>query len=194
MSAQERTRAEAYGYSRIAFILTLLSVVTVVCAVVWFGSENDPRNSNSFSSDAALIKNFYENIGGFEKLREMAVNDRKLIRIANDFTWLDDNVSFPRPKSEQGISDERWNVYREYFEKLKLKKGIAQYPTEGKIFFIAESKGLVTGGSSKGYAYFDAEPSPIVDSLDDARFLEPPKYRAFKRIKGNWYLYLQSTD
>jgi hypothetical protein len=164
-------------------IITLLSVILVGC---------DPVLDLPHPSDDSLIRNFQSHEADFDVLAQMSQQDPNLIRIAPDFTWTDKSAAWPRPESELGFSNQRWDEYRSLFRKLDLKSGILNYQPD-LILFLASTKGLVTGGSSKGYAYSVKEPPLIVESLDDYSFKDSKKdiNIVYRKLKGNWYLFYE---
>ena len=143
-------------------------------------------------SDDSLIRNFQQHEADFDLMVRMCQEDSKLIRIASDFTWTDKSVRWPRPESELGFSTERWGAYRRLFSKLSLKSGILNYQPD-EVRFLASTKGLVTGGSGKGYAFLIKEPSQVVASLDNHSFKDSKRdiNIAYRRLKGNWYLFYE---
>lgn len=158
-------------------------VVVVFCAVTYlsFSSIDAPH-----PSDQELEANFFKNEADFDALVRMAQADPKVVRLAPDFNWLDHTAAWPRPESEWGLSNERWDEYRKLFRKLGLPTGISNLQPDGVMLF-ASSRGLVTGGSTKGYAYFLEDPPHIVDSLERASFKD--SRIAYKRLRGHWYLF-----
>lgn len=159
-------------------------IAVVLCGVLFiFGFSEAPH-----PSDQTLESNFLKNEADFDLLVRMAQADARVVRIAPDFTWLDTNAAWPRPQSELGFSIERWEEYRTLFSKLGLSAGILNYQPES-VMLVASSQGLVTGGSSKGYAYSIKEPPHLVDSLENVSFKD--SRIAYKRIKGHWYLFYE---
>jgi len=158
-------------------------IAVVLCGVVFLsiGFSESPH-----PSDQKLESNFSKNEADFDLLIRMARADARVVRIASNFTWLDTNAAWPRPQSELGFSNERWEEYRRLFGKLGLSGGILNYQPES-VMLVASSKGLVTGGSSKGYSYSVKEPPHLVASLENVSFKD--SRIAYKRIKGNWYLF-----
>jgi hypothetical protein len=143
-----------------------------------------------------LLANFNRNADALDKLRAMAEQDSHVIRIANDFTWLDSSNKWPRENI--GFAETRWNEYRLLFEKLSLPEGIVR--TEdfaGAIFFVARVRGLCTGGSSAGYVYSTKALAPTVKSPREALNAEarknPGGHNAyvFKSLKVNWYAFYE---
>ena len=158
-------------------------------------SNPTPHDVAQFN-DSELESNFKRDSGAFETLYSMAEQDSGFIRIAPDFTWLVGNSKWPR--EEIGISESRWNQYRALFAKLSLTEGIVRtrdFP--GAIFFVAQARGLCTGGSSDGYVYSSIPLSPVVKSPADALNAEArqraSKHYAyvFKTLQPNWYTFYQ---
>jgi hypothetical protein len=150
-------------------------------------------------TDAALIEDFQSKESNLNKLLQMSNEDPKVIRIAYDFTRLEDNWGWPRPESELGFSQQRWDEYRALFRKLDLPVGIERAEQKDGVFvyFPVSTRGLGNGhGSSKGYAYLERELTPLLDSLDDEAVKQFYQREAsnrgvtlYKKLKGNWYLF-----
>jgi hypothetical protein len=173
--------------SRNTYIFALPLLVAVLAAC-------DPFNaSKSHPSDDELIHNFQKYEADFNKLVSMSNEDSTVVRIAPDFTRLENNWRWPRPESELGFSKQRWDEYRALFDKLGLDSGISrESDSHGTVIFLtASSKGMTFRGSSKGYAYSEQELSPVFDSLNQNP-VEPQKRSkhgvAYKKIKEHWYL------
>lgn len=125
----------------------------------------------------------------------MANEDSKVIRIAYDFTWLDDNLNWPRPESQLGFSKNRWDEYRTLFTKLGLRGGLSRRTDlPGTIFFIASTKGLSLGGSAKGYVYSTEERSPLLSSLDHVSVQMKDRVPVYEKLSANWYLYYEEGN
>jgi hypothetical protein len=109
--------------------LILLALMLAAC---------DPFNVDKpHPSDDELIRNFQKNEADFNKLVAMSNEDPKVIRIAPDFTRLENNWRWPRPESELGFSKQRWGEYRALFNKLGLESGISrESDSEGTIIFL----------------------------------------------------------
>lgn len=167
----------------VAILLTL--ILAIGCDSL---SWNSPH-----PSDQDLIKNFEKHEAEFNELIKMPNEDSKVIRIAYDFTRLEDNWGWPRPESEWGFPRQRWDQYRSLFKKLELRSGLSRETgQDGTVIYLtAFAKGMVNRGSAKGYAYSENEQSPLFDSLDQNP-IDPQKRKkhdvVYKKIKGNWYL------
>jgi hypothetical protein len=144
-------------------------------------------------SDEALRARFLAHRADFERLVAMANEDNHLIRIAPDFTWLDDDSSWPR--KNVGISEQRWNDYRRIFQVVGASDGILRYTNPTLIFFPIMSVGLVPSGFEKGLVYSEAPVSPVLKSLDKKppqEFWDGPDRShvlAYKPIENHWYIY-----
>jgi hypothetical protein len=157
-----------------------LQLLTVSCL---FGDRPHP-------TDASLIENFEKNRDDLERLAAMCREDANMVRIAPSFLWRVDHAGWPRPESEWGITKERWDQYRELFGKLGLTMGINNYQPES-IYFLSSTRGLVTGGSSKGYAYLSEPPERTEESLDDFKFEK--EGAVYRHLTGDWYLFYEAS-
>jgi hypothetical protein len=172
---------------------TGLAIVTII-AVTLCGSTACFL-FGSHPSDAALERVFRQHRRTFDHLAVMAEEDRRVVRIARDFTWLEDNSAWPRQESDLGFSTARWDEYREMFRELSLDAGTARtLDRPDVLFLIASAKGLVTGGSDKGYAYSPLPLEPLGESLDSIHAAPSSGVPAFKRLEGPWYLYVRWDD
>ena len=153
-----------------AFLIAILFVVSLS------GCSERPH-----PSDDELLTTFNAREGEFETLAAMFREDTHMVRIAPDFL---------RP--EGGITKERWDAYRDLFQKLGLRSGIALsgQPVDA-IEFLASTNGYVVGGGSeKGYVYRENPPKQLLDSLDNLHFHDSKGFdTAYRHITGNWYLF-----
>lgn len=81
----------------------------------------------------------------------MLHEDPQMTRIASDFLWTQDNVAWPRPESQWGITNRRWDDYREIFKQANFEAGAARRGNDVKIFVW--SWGIVAGGSIISYLH-----------------------------------------
>jgi hypothetical protein len=143
-----------------------------------------------------LLKSFDSTREALDKLRAMTQLDNRVVRIANDYTWLDTDTKWPR--DDIGFTIDRWNEYRKLFDKLSLQEGIVRnHDFPGAVFLIASSTGLCTGGSSNGYVYSQSPLAPTTESpkesLDKEARNNPSKHFAyvFRPLKENWYAFYE---
>jgi hypothetical protein len=161
--------------------------LSVVAALTLFAI---PR---PYPSDNALRARFFAHRADFERLVAMANEDSRLTRIAPDFTWLDDNVAWPR--KDVGISESRWNEYRRLFRKVGATQGILKGVNPIRIIFPIASAGLVPTGYSKGLVYSQAPLNPVLESLDKEppdKLWDGPDHNhvlVYAPIEDHWYIY-----
>jgi hypothetical protein len=177
-------------------------IVGIVCfsilagiSLLWWGSG--PHQP----SDAVLERRFNKERPDFDRLLTMMDEDRNMSRIAPDFTWRQDNVAWPRPESEWGISNERWNDYKRLFSKTGLDDGITKPEKSSDTLLEVWSWGLVVGGIRVSYLHcgpprdgsVHTEP-PCLQNKDSGRVEESSgdSYR-FKKIAPDWYIFEESN-
>ena len=125
----------------------------------------------------------------------MAKEDGHLTRIAPDFTWLDDDVAWPR--KNVGISEQRWNDYRQMFRRVGASEGIVKSNNPARIMFLIFTVGLVPSGAAKGLEYSQTPLSPVLKSLDkkppDELWDGPDRSHVlvYKPIVDHWYIYYE---
>ena len=148
-----------------------------VCLLVGCSSPPDDR----------MIARFNDHRDAFEQLRAMMMEDS--FRVVRD-DWMaprkgrDEHKGEPHPS----ISDARWNQYRGKFRELGLDAGITRADTGPcQLYFLSYAAGIVAAGETKGYAYCESAPSPLVTDLDKDPV--PPKATGYRSIDGKWYLF-----
>jgi len=170
---------------------------SIILLIVLLPASGCSLSQTEHPSDGQMISNFFTHETEFDTLVKMVSEDQQVSRIAYDFTWLKDNLSWPRPESELGFTKERWDQYRLLFRKLGLAAGILKN-SNGSIFFLASTKGLSISGSMKGYVHSDENLEPQVSSLDNisGKIKEreiPADTPIYRKIKDNWYVYYQGN-
>lgn len=172
------------GASRAAMAAVFL--LAVVCALGLTVTRS------AWRSDAALESHFLAHRADFERLVAMADEDVHLTRIAPDFTWLDNDAAWPR--TNVGISPERWNQYRQLFTDTDLANGIGKNIDPPRIFFPIVSAGLVPTSWTKGLVYSPMRLNPVVQSLDrriPGRFWHGGHVLVYRPIEAHWYIYYE---
>ena len=137
--------------------------------------------SGCIQSESSLRSNFYGDRAAFEEMLELFAQDDHLVRVANDFTRLKHDWSWPR--EDVGLTPERWDRYRALFARARLDGGIERQGTE--VFFYMSSVGLVGSGRSRGVAFATSRPLETARTLGE-RQGEGISYVA---LEGNWYLF-----
>ena len=141
----------------------------------------------SHPSDAFMIDNFSKHRALFERLVAMSNIDKEIVRLTPDFTY---------PEKSPGLTADRWQEYRELFRLIGSRNGIARYEAElpGAVFVLYSDKGLVVGGSSKGYVYSVAPLEPLLETLDEPPADLQSNVKAYRSIEDGWYIFYSWDD
>src|SRR2546421_11626654 len=147
-------------------------------------------------SDSSLEEAFRRDEPRLKQIVEMSRVDSKLTRIAMDVTTTEDRTRWPASESDWGISKQRWDEYRQLFRAVGLEGGVWRRPGSNDRYLIVSSRGLATGGSTKGYVYSEDNLQPLCDSLDDVpsnTLQASPNRTAYKKLTTNWYLFYEAN-
>lgn len=96
-----------------------------------------------------------------------------------------------------GLTRSRWLRYQEDLRKLKLRGGI--FKTNNSVLFVVDPPSIFNGDSYKGYLWTPLPRPRLYSNLDSYRVYDPKSdldkdrygnWAVYKRLKGNWYLYL----
>jgi hypothetical protein len=117
----------------------------------------------------------------FEQLLAMFTEDSHLVRIAPGFTRLTNDWSWPR--EDVGLSEARWDEYRELFRTAGIADGIERYGD--RVFFYVSSIGLAVSGRSRGIAHSRKAPAEIAPDLDSRQ----GEGISYVSVQGGWYLF-----
>jgi hypothetical protein len=137
-------------------------------------------------SQRKLEADFPARRNDLEKLAEMAREDAHLTRVAEDFTWLEDNMAWPRPENSWGLTRQRWDRYRDLFRSAEVPDGF--FKRGDGIYFVDTTCGLSISGSASGYVYSENPPGPIVETFDGIQ----TDSTLFIRLTEDWYLFYDS--
>jgi len=151
-------------------------------------------------SDESLEKQFNKQRPNFERLVRMMDEDWQTSRIAPAFTWRQDNVSWPRPESEWGISKQRWNDYRTMFVETGLRDGTTRRENSSDVLLDVWSGGIVPSGVSISFlhcepprnGYTHTEP-PCNEKKDSGRADGNGNAYRYKKIAQDWYIIEESN-
>jgi hypothetical protein len=172
----------------IAFAGSILLVVLLLIGLLhWYMTP---------PSDTALQRRFFEHRADLEQIVKMMEQDVHMVRIAKDFTRKDDNWNSERPKSEWGISEQRWNQYREIFRRADVPIGTQRGEKSNDIEIVAWAAGLSIAGESVSYlrcgkpsaGLVNAYP-PCLERKESGRIDENGHLIRYRRIEGDWYIF-----
>lgn len=146
-------------------------------------------------SDAAIRVRLFAHRADFQRLVAMASEHSHLTRIAPTFTWRDNDVAWP--KKNVGISAQRWNEYRQLFQRVGASDGILKGTNPSRIISPITSAGLVPTGYEKGLVYSNELLTPVLKSLDES----PPDkdwhssdhshVLVYKQVAPHWYIFYE---
>jgi hypothetical protein len=102
-------------------------------------------------NDQLLALRFKLQRRNLERLVTMSDEDQQMSRIAPDFLWTQDSVRWPRPESEWGISEARWDDYRKIFRQTHFDAGVIRGRTDVKV--MVWRWGVVAGGVTLSYLH-----------------------------------------
>lgn len=137
-----------------------------------------------------------EMVGRFQTYKSELTNLVTMLREDDKIKYLTD--SFIEP--EGIVEEKRLDQYRNLMASIGVGSIYIyrDYPPEIRIPEI-KFRLINSGGPlrrfSKGYAYSTREPGSIKDNLDRSRNDLPPYSSFFKKVQGDWYIYIEShTD
>lgn len=147
-------------------------------------------------SDDQMIDWFKKNRADFELLRDMAIQETRVVRIGDGFVWLKDDFSPTKVVIDSALPPERLIAYRHLFERLRAPDGIIIGPDQ-TVCVMAASFGLAVSGSGKSYCWSANELQPLVDvpleTWPGAGNSGGDDYSAYRRIVPGWYLHQDAS-
>ena len=170
-SAKIRQKIKAHPFLHLLWFLLCLAIIAP------FFSSCRPQ------ADADMIKHFHEHKAEFTSLLAMLTENPKLESIYDS----------GRISPEGVIDNDRVYKYRTLMERADLVSIYSHWGRPGGITFHPE-RGYYSRGFDKGYTYSAEEPQPIKDSLDESYDDVTPYASVYKKIEGNWYIYLQNVS
>lgn len=143
-------------------------------------------------SDSWYDRQFRMHQADLNRIAQMSHEDGHVVRVSPDFTWLENNVRWPRPVSQLGFTPERWEEYKQLFRRVGSETGFSRPEIAGRrqILLVAiETSGVAAGGSERGFAFCDVNPMEIIHagSVGDDESMRSQFH--FRHIEGNWYTY-----
>ncbi len=164
---------------------SLLGLVVLVLLLMW---------SCAAPSDASLTRRFQHHRSELETLVRMSQEDANVIRVADGFTRVKGDWNWPRPQSEWGITPERWDQYRQLFDKVGLSAGLEK-DEGGNVYFIVHTEGFVTHAADKGLVFCGrAGPEnvflPCAEQRAEGELGQHDGHEgnAYYRLTDNWYI------
>jgi hypothetical protein len=188
------------GKLRIAILLrvaggVVLFVLLLVVVGIWYSTP---------PSDASLQRRFYQHRADLEQIVKMMEQEAHVETIAKNVITRDDDVmEWPRPRTK-GIPQQRWNQYRELFQRAGV--AFTQGDSRAGIGIVArpsiqlsiEALSLsYAGGTDVRYVHCGSErPTdpekaylPCVERKESGELGDHDHvWLRYKRIEGDWYI------
>jgi hypothetical protein len=137
------------------------------------------------SPETELRSAFEARVPVLSKLAAMSNQDSAVVRVAPQFTWLEDSLAWPRPPERLGFSQRRWDEYRRLFGEVGATDGLVR--SGRQVRFLVKACGISVSGKSFGYAFLPEAPASTVHSLEAAEV----SGISFMPLRGSWYLFVQ---
>ncbi len=169
----------------LAFVLTAvmgLSSMAMLSRAAW-----------DHPTDAAMLREFRNHRREYEELLAMYRADRRLGRIAPDFTRPANFFSGDSLPPGVRPDESQLREVRRRCRRLHLEAGLEGYDEKAYVAFIRSARGLAISGSAKGFAWMAERPKLIVEDTDRYRPSEPHSFVAYRPIEGNWYVFYDVT-
>jgi hypothetical protein len=130
--------------------------------------------------DAKMVDHFHTYKSELKILVTMLREDDKIKYLTDSFI-----------EPEGIVEEKRWDQYRNLMASIGVGSIYIYRDFPPEIKFCLFNGGGPLGGFSKGYAYSTREPGPIKDNLDRSRSDLPPYSSFFKKVQGDWYIYIE---
>jgi hypothetical protein len=157
---------------------------SLICASLayTFLSDHPPPEKN-------LLNNFYAHRASYERLRDMLLEDRQLLRVANWGVETTESVSASKPP--EGTFP--LNRHKEYLALLGEVGGRGAFRgREGDskaVGVLVYVSGFAGDTRHVTICWVEGEPTNQVKSLDEFYLTPKPRTPVYRHIDGNWYLW-----
>lgn len=157
---------------------------TLVCVILLLPVGSEPPK------ESKVIENFHAHRAAFERLREMLLEDKEVLRVAS---WGVETTTSVGGRSIPPAGDFPVARYNQYLALLKETSGIGAFRGRG-----AHPDSISIGVWASGWAadtrhvqicWVEHEPQNQVTSLDDYYQTPKPRRPVFRHIEGSWYVW-----
>jgi hypothetical protein len=182
LAAQVRDLLKVVGVGVLVSVLVCVALVLVAIAIL-SPHRSPPKEAN-------VLQNFYAHRATYERLRDMLIEDKKLVRVASWGVQTTTSMA----TSERPTGDFAVGRYNQYLALLKEVGGIGAHrdrndpPADLCIWVYASGW---AGGDTRhlDVCWENQPPISQVASLDDFYRTPKPRKPVFRHVDGNWYLW-----
>jgi hypothetical protein len=169
-------------------------IATTVALTIAFISVGCSSLRTKHTNDVALSEKFRSHQIEFNRLADIALEDKNIHSIAPNLVTEYDRAQGWRSVGTEIMLPDRWAEYRKLFTDLDLPRGIVK--NGPSISIMVDPPSISNGDSSKGYTY-SIVPLAVCPNNDLEVCL--PAYGAkarngnviaYRALSANWYLYL----
>ena len=147
------------------------------------------RSSGRPPTEEEMVANFFAHRVAYERLRDMLLADRELLRIAKWGVETTESVGVSVPPNGHFPVDR----YREYLVLLKETHGLAASRAQGvhteSVCVLIWASGWAGDTRHVQICWVDHEPTPQVISLKGYYRAPNPRHPVFRKIEEHWYLW-----
>jgi hypothetical protein len=181
LSSQIRDSLKLLGSGLLISVL-LCALLAFVGVTIFFPHRSLPKEDQ-------VIRNFYAHRAAFEQLRDMLIEDNKLIRLADWGVQTTTSMA----TSELRTGDFPVDRYNQYLGLLKEVGAIGAHrdrsqPSASVCVWIYAS-GWAGDTRHLDLCWENEVPANQVASLDDFYKTPKPRRPAFRHVESNWYLW-----
>jgi hypothetical protein len=181
LNSQIRDSLKLLGSGLLISVL-LCALLAFVGVTIFFPHRSPPKEDQA-------IRNFYAHRAAFEQLRDMLIEDKKLVRVSG---WGAQTTTYMATR-EHPTGDFPVDRYKQYLALLKEVGGLGAHrhphdrPVDVCIWLYAS--GWAADTRHLNICWEEQPPNNQVASLDDFYKTPKPRKPVFKHIEGNWYLW-----
>jgi hypothetical protein len=172
--------------------MKLLALGVLICIALAFGflavvffifpSKKPPK-------EMQVIQNFYERRAAFERLRDMLMEDKKLVRVADWGVQTTTSMG----TSEHPTGDFPLDRYNQYLALLKETGAVGAHRDRDEppadVCIWAYASGWAGNTRHLDVCWENRLPTNLVTSLDEFYKTPKPRKPVFRHVESNWYLW-----
>lgn len=179
LGAETRDLLKLLGAGILTAVL-LGALVTFLGVTLFFPHRSPPREEQ-------VLRNFETHRAAFERLRDMLIEDKTLVRVAD---W---GVETTKTMGKPPAGDFPVNRYNEYLALLKEVRAVGAFRDRGEapesVGALVYASGFAGDTRHMDVCWLAHEPPNQVSSLNDFYKTPKPRNPVYRHIEGNWYLW-----